>query len=236
MIPPKHNGAFAAAMETLLRVYARPVNPRYPVVCLDEAGKELQAFTREPWPLTAGHPRREDSEVQRLGYAALFLWVAPFQGIRQIMVRPRRTKHDFALVLRDLVAAFPAAERITLVVDTLNIHTPGALYEAFSPEEAAAINAKLEWVCTPKHGSWLNLAEQEWSVRRRQCLTRKIADLASLAREVAAWGADHNAQATTVVWTFTVADARARLPHVYPALLAPDHPEDPITHPSTNPP
>jgi hypothetical protein len=232
MIPPKHNGAFAAAMESLLRVYARPVDPRFPVVCLDEAGKELQAFTREPLPMTAGHPRREDSEVQRLGYAALFLWVAPFQGQRQITVRPRRTKHDFALVVRDLVAAFPGAERITLVVDNLNIHTPGALYEAFPPEEAAAINAKLEWIHTPLHGSWLNLAEQEWSALRRQCLDRKIPDLATLEQEVAVWEADHNALATTVIWTFTVEDARARMPHVYPALPHPNRAVDPFVNPT----
>jgi hypothetical protein len=232
MIPPKHNGAFAAAMESLLRVYARPVDPRFPVVCLDEAGKELQAFTREPLPMTAGRPRREDSEVQRLGYAALFLWVAPFQGQRQITVRPRRTKHDFALVLRDLVAAFPGAERITLVVDNLNIHTPGALYETFPPEEAAAIHARLEWIHTPLHGSWLNLAEQEWSALRRQCLDRKIADLATLEQEVAVWEADHNALATTVIWTFTVENARARMPHVYPALPHADPVADPFVNPT----
>lgn len=225
MIPPAHDGAFVLAMERVLRVYARPADPRFPVVCLDESGKELQALLRAPIPLTPGRPRRVDHEVTRHGMAALFIWVAPLLGIRHITVRRRRTKRDFVLVLRDLVAAFPAAERITLVLDNLNIHAAKALYEFLPPEEAAAIDAKLEWVFTPKHGSWLNLAEPEWRVLRRQCLDRQIADLPQLDREVAAWEADHNAHPKPIVWRLTPAQARVRLPHVYPEPAPLDDPD-----------
>ncbi len=216
MIPATRLGSFVAAMERVLRVYERPVDPRFPVVCLDEAGTALREHVREPLPMTPGYPRREDCEEVRRGYADLFLWVAPFLGQRQILVTHRRTKQEFALVLRDLVSSFPEAERITLVLDNLNTHLPGALFEAFPPEEAAAIDAKLEWVFTPKHGSWLNLAEVEWSVLRRRCLNRRIPDEATLIREIAAWVADRNVEAVAYRWSFTPEDARRALPHAYP--------------------
>jgi hypothetical protein len=222
-------------MERVLRVYLRPVDPRIPVVCLDEAGTALREHVRAPLPMTAGHPVREDCEEARRGYADLFLWVAPFLGQRQIWVTHRRTKHEFALALRDLVAAFPEAERITLVLDNLNTHIPGALFEAFPPEEAAAIDARLEWVFTPIHGSWLNLAEVEWSVLRRRCLNRRIEDEATLIREIAAWVADRNAQAVAYRWSFTPEDARRALPHAYPKVAVTDIPaeEAVISHPTT---
>lgn len=222
MIPAQHLGSFVAAMERVLRVYARPVDPRFPVVCLDEAGTALREHVRDPLPMTAGQPVREDYEEVRRGYADLFLWVAPFLGRRQITVHHRRTKQEFAHVLREVVAAFPQAERITLVLDNLNTHHPGALFEAFPPEEAAAIDARLEWVYTPKHGSWLNLAESEWSVLRRRCLNRRIADEAALIREIAAWVTDRNAERVTYTWRFTPEDARRALPHCYPDLPATD--------------
>lgn len=205
-------------MERVLRVYGRPVDPRFPVVCLDEAGTALREHVRPPLPMTPGHPRREDTEEVRRGYADLFLWVAPFLGSRQITVTHRHTKQEFARVLRELVTAFPQAERITLVLDNLSTHQPGALFEAFPPEEAAAIDAKLEWVFTPKHGSWLNLAELEWSVLRRQCLARRIADAVTLRQEIAAWVADRNAERVTYQWHFTPEDARQALPHAYPVV------------------
>jgi hypothetical protein len=161
VIPAKKLGAFVAAMERVLRVYGRPVDPRFPVVCLDEAGTALRDHVRQPLPMTPGHPAREDYEEARNGFANLLLFVAPFLGYRQILVTSRQTKHEFAHALRALVESFPDAERITLILDNASTHQPGALFEAFSPEEAAAIDAKLEWVFTPKHGSWLNLAEVE---------------------------------------------------------------------------
>jgi hypothetical protein len=220
VIPASRLGSFVAAMERVLRVYQRPVDPRFPVVCLDEAGTALREHGRDPLPMTAGHPAREDCEEARKGYADLFLWVAPFLGIRQIWVAPRRTKHEFAWMLRELVAAFPDAERITLILDNLNIHLPGALFEAFPPAEAAAIDAKLEWVFTPVHGSWLNLAEVEWSVLRRRCLNRRIGDEATLIREIAAWVADRNAEAVAYRWNFTPEDARRAMPQSYPEVRA----------------
>jgi transposase len=225
VIPAQHLGSFVAAMERVLRVYGRSVDPRFPVVCLDEAGTALREHVRPPLPMRPGHPVREDYEEVRRGYADLFLWVAPFLGRRQITVTHRRTKQEFAYVLRELVQSFPDAERITLVLDNLNTHHPGALFEAFPPEEAAAIDAKLVWVYTPKHGSWLNLAEIEWSVLRRRCLNRRIADEATLIREIAAWVADRNAEAVTYSWRFTPEDARRALPHCYPVLAQTQDPE-----------
>jgi hypothetical protein len=235
VIPSGKLGTFVAAMERVLRVYQRPLNPRFPVVCLDEAGTALREHVRQPLPMTPGHPMREDAEEVRRGYADLFLWVAPFLGIRQIWVTHRRTKHEFAQALRDLVAAFPEAERITLVLDNLNTHIPGALFEAFPPEEAAAIDAKLEWVFTPIHGSWLNLAEVEWSVLRRRCLNRRIGDEATLRREIAAWVADRNADGVTYRWGFTPQDARAAMPHAYPDVHTTGFPAEKALdhHPST---
>ena len=168
MIPAQHLGAFVAAMERVLRVYGRPLDPRVPVVCLDEAGTALREHVREPLPMQPGQPAREDSEEVRRGYADLFLWVAPFLGQRQITVHQRRTKQEFALTVRDLAAAFPEAERITLVLDNLSTHQPGALFAAFPPDEAAAIDAKLEWVFTPK--AW-ELAESRRNRMERAAAT-----------------------------------------------------------------
>lgn len=222
MIPATKLGSFVAAMERVLRGYARPVDPRFPVVCLDEAGTALREHVRQPLPMTPGHPRREDYEEARGGFANLLLFVAPFLGYRQILVTSRQTKHEFAHALRHLVASVPEAERSTLVLDNASTHQPGALFEAFSPEEAAAIDAKLEWVFTPKHGSWLNLAEVEWSVLRRRCLKRRIGDEATLIREIAAWVADRNAEGVAYSWRFTPEDARRALPHCYPAVATTD--------------
>lgn len=217
MIPPEDDAAFAAAMEDVLAVYARPIDAARPLVCFDEAGKELTAHTRPPLPASPGQPAREDTEYARGGKANLFLACAPHLGWRQISVTERRTGVDFAHALRTLVdQTFPAAERIVLVLDNLNTHRPASLYQAFPPTEARRILERLEWHFTPVHGSWLNIAELEWAVLTRQCLDRRIPTPEQLAAEVAAWVAARNAAATRVAWRFTLDQARETLAHVYP--------------------
>jgi DDE superfamily endonuclease len=217
MIPPGANGACVAAMEDILAVYARPVDAARPLVCFDEAGKDLKAHTRPPQPARPGRAAREDSEYARNGSRNLFLACAPHLGWRQISVTAHRTAIDFAHALRELVdRQFPAAERIVLVLDHLNTHTPAALYQAFPPAEAWRILERIEWHYTPTHGSWLNMAELEWSVLARQCLARRIPDQATLEQEVAAWVAERNAERLTTSWHFTQEAARTRLAWLYP--------------------
>lgn len=204
-------------MEDVLRVYARPPDPARPLVCFDEAGKELRADVRSPRSPAPGRPAREDAEYDRHGSANLFLWVAPHLGRRQITVTTQRTAVDWAHAMRDLVdGAFPDAEQIVLVVDNLNTHDPASLYKAFPPAEAARIWSRLELHYTPTHGSWLNMAELELSVLARQCLARRIPDHATLAREVAAWAEARNRAGLRIAWRFTVEDARSTLTHLYP--------------------
>ncbi len=218
MIPPGANAAFVAAMEAVLAVYARPPDTRFPLVCFDEAGKDLKAHTRPPQPVAPGRVAREDSEYARDGSRNLFLACAPHLGWRQIRVTTRRTAIDFAHALRELVdRQFPEAERIVLVLDQLNTHTPAALYQAFPPAEAWRILERIEWHYTPTHGSWLNMAELEWSVLARQCLARRIPDQATLEAEVAAWVAARNAERVTLSWHFTKEAARTRLAWLYPS-------------------
>jgi hypothetical protein len=217
LIPPQANAAFAAALEDILAVYARPVDPRRPLVCFDEAGKDLKAHPRPPQPAAPGQLAREDSEYARAGSRNLFLSYAPHLGWRQIGVTERRTAVDFAHALRALVEIhFPDAERIVLVTDQLNTHTPAALYQAFPPADAWRILQRLEWHYTPTHGSWLNMAELELSVLARQCLDRRLPDQATLKTEVAAWVAARNAEAVTASWHFTKEEARQRLHWLYP--------------------
>jgi hypothetical protein len=204
-------------MEDVLAVYARPLDARRPLVCFDEAGKDLKAHTRSPQPAAPGRDAREDSEYARAGSRNLFLCYAPALGWRHIAITERRTARDFAHAIRELVDRhFPAAERIVLVLDQLNTHTPAALYQAFPPAEAWRILERLEWHYTPTHGSWLNMAELELSALARQCLARRIPDQTTLATEVAAWVAARNAEAVTASWHFTQDDARQRLPWLYP--------------------
>jgi len=206
-------------MEDVLDVYARPPDPTRPLVCFDEGSKELHGEVRDPLPTIPGHPLCYDTEYVRHGTANLFLWCAPLLGQRGVMVTARRTRIDFAHAIRDLVdREFPHAERIVLVLDNLNTHDPPSLYLAFPPAEAKRLWDKLEVHHTPKHGSWLNIAEIELSVLGRQCLDRRIADHATLATEVAAWVADRNAAAVTIHWQFTTVDARTKLMHLYPVL------------------
>ena len=207
-------------MEDVLAVYARPVDPSRPLVCFDESGKDLKAHTRPPQGAVPGQPAREDSEYARNGSRNLFLAYAPHLGWRHLAVTSRRTALDFAHAIRELVDVhFPEADGIVLVLDNLNTHSPAALYAAFPPIEAWRLLQKLEWHYTPTHGSWLNMAELEWSVLSRQCLHRRIPDAATLESEVAAWVAERNAAHVTVDWHFTKEDARQRLHWLYP------HPE-----------
>ncbi len=206
-------------MEEILDVYTRPFDPRQPVICFDESSKQLTKEVAVPLPLESGRPVRYDTEYERNGVSAVLLAVAPLLNWRPIDVRAQRTAVDVAHCLRDLVEVhFPAAERITLVVDHRNTHTPASLYAAFPPAEARRIADKLEWHSTPKHGSWLNMAEIEFSILSRQCLDRRIPDQATLADEVAAWEAARNTSHATVQWRMTTADARIKLKHLYPVL------------------
>lgn len=217
MIPPQAHAAFVAAMEDILHVYARPHDPARPLVWFDECGKDLKGHARPPQPAAPGQVAREDSEYVRQGSVNGFLAYAPYLGWRHLQVTVRRTAIDVAHALRALVDVhFPQAEQIVLVTDNLNVHTPAALYQAFPPAEAWRIRQKLAWHYTPTHGSWLNMAELELSVLTRQCWSRRIPDLATLAQESAAWVAARNAAAITTSWHFTTADARDRLHWLYP--------------------
>ena len=206
-------------MEDVLDVYERPYDPRFPVVGMDETSTQLIAESRLPVPAAPGHPARVDYEYERRGVANLFLWVEPLAGRRHVDVTARRTKTDWAHFIRDLVDDhYPEAERVVLVLDNLNTHVGAALYETFPAAEARRLRAKLELHYTPKHGSWLNVAEIELSILTTQCLGRRIADRDLLAAEVAAWAARRNTQQATIDWQFTTADARIKLRHLYPRL------------------
>ncbi len=213
-------------MEDVLEVYTRPYDPRFPQVCMDETSKQLLAEVQLPLPqrpATSAHHgtlRREDYEYDREGTANLFLACEPLRGWRHVAVTARRTASDWAHFIRDLVdVVYPEAERVVLVLDNLNTHRAASLYEAFAPPEARRILERLEIHYTPKHGSWLDMAEIELSVLARQCLDRRINTRADLAREVAAWAAARNGAQVTINWRFTTADARIKLKHLYPTLI-----------------
>jgi hypothetical protein len=219
VIPPKANAEFVCAMEDVLEVYQRPYDPKRPQVCLDEASKQLVAQTRTPLPAEPGQPQREDYEYERRGTANLFMLFEPLAGQRQVKVTQRRTAVDFAYVLRELVDVhYPEADRIVLVLDNLNTHKVASLYEAFEPAEARRLIEKLEIHYTPKHGSWLNMAETELSVLSRQCLDRRIPDRGTLVYEVAIWQDQRNEAVCKVHWQFTTADARIKLHRLYPSI------------------
>ncbi len=206
-------------MEDVLDVYQRPPTPARPLVCFDETSKQLTKEVRRPLPPLPGHPACFDTEYERNGVANCFLGTAPLLGRRHVAVTDRRTRRDRAHQIKGLVDGhFPAAERIVLVLDNLNIHAPASLYEAFPPAEAKRLWDPLEVHYTPKHGSWLNIAELELSALSRPCFDRRLPDQTALAAEVAAWGAARNTAAVTVDWQFTAADARIKLKHRYPAL------------------
>ena len=217
-IPPKHNAEFVFHMENVLEVYQRPYDSRFPLICMDELSKQLTIETQTPLPAQPGRPECFDYEYVRNGTANVFAFTEPLTGWRHIAVTDHRTKTDWAHEIRKLVDVHrPQAERITLVMDNLNTHSLGSLYEAFPPEEARRIINRIEVVHTPKHGSWLNMAEIELSVLRRQCLDRRIPTAAGLAREVTAWEQPRNTRSMPVDWRFTTTNARIKLKRLYPS-------------------
>ena len=218
MIPAEASGEFVARMEDVLEVYHRPFDERRPLVCVDEVPVQLVGETRLPVPAAPGRPQRYDYEYVRNGTANLFLAFEPLLGWRAVEVTQRRTARDFAEFLRWLVEELHAdARKVVLVTDNLNTHTPGCLYEAFEPARARAIAERLEWHYTPKHGSWLNMAEIELAALAKQCLGRRIASAEELEREVSAWQQERNERGVEARWQFTTAKARVKLHRLYPS-------------------
>jgi DDE superfamily endonuclease len=219
VIAPEANAEFVAAMEEVLEVYQRPYDPNYPVVCLDESNKQQVKETRTPMAMEPGQAERFDYEYERNGVSNLFMVFEPLAARRQVTVTDQRTAMDYAAQLKALVdRQYPHARKILVVQDQLNTHRAASLYKAFEPGEARRLLNKLEFHFTPKHGSWLNMAEIELSVLARQCLERRIPDQESLRQEVSAWQQSRNAQQRTVDWQFTTADARTKRKRLYPSI------------------
>ncbi|MGH8291815.1 MAG: IS630 family transposase [Steroidobacteraceae bacterium] len=219
VIPPDANAAFVASMEDVLEVYQRPHDPSCPVVCLDETSKQLIGETRTPIPARPSRPARHDYEYARNGVANLFMLFAPLEGWRHVKVTEHHAAVDYAQILKDLSDThFPEASKIVLVQDNLSTHKPASLYEAFAAPEARRLVERFEWHYTPKHGSWLDLAESELGTLSAQCLDRRIPDQQTLIKEVAAWQANRNKNHTKADWHFTTANARVKLKRLYSAL------------------
>jgi len=220
VIPPEADGEFAAHMELVLDTYHRPYDSKYPVVCMDEQPIQLLKETRTPIPATKSHPRRVDYEYERCGTASIFMFCEPLASWRQVSVRERRTKIDWAMEVEELLKTrYASAEKVILVCDNLNTHTWGAFYEAFDPERARAIVRRLEFCYTPKHGSWLNIAENELSSMTRQCVTgRRFATIDQLRSETSAWHTASNTAQRGIGWQFKIDDARIKLKSIYPKL------------------
>jgi hypothetical protein len=220
-LPAEPSGEFVWHLEDVLAVSTRPYDPRRPQVCLDETSVQLVAETRTPLPTAPGRPACYDDEDERHGQCALFMLNEPLRGWREVVVGDHRRAVEWAQVIQHLVDVhYPAAEQLVLVMDPLNTHTPASLDEAFEPTEAQRLAAKLEIHPTPTHGSWLNMAEVELAVLAKQCLDRRIPDLARLASEVAAWEQARNRTPTRIDWRFTTTDARIRLKRLYPSHLS----------------
>jgi hypothetical protein len=217
VIAPEANSAFVANMEDVLEVYQRPRDPERPVVCLDETSKQLILETRAAVPAKPGRKARHDYEYERNGVANLFMLFAPLEGWRRVKVTDRHAAVDYAHVLKDLSDVhFPGASRIVLVQDNLSTHKTASLYEAFPPDEARRLVERFEWHYTPKHGSWLDMAESELGVLATQCLDRRIPNKQTLAREVSAWQDNRNKHHAKADWQFRTADARVKLKRLYP--------------------
>ncbi len=217
VIAPEASAAFVANMEDVLEVYQRPHDPLRPVVCLDETSKQMIVETRPPLPAAPGRKARHDYEYERNGVANLFMMFAPLEGWRHVKVTDRHAAIDYAHALRDLSDThFPGAAKIVLVQDNLSTHKPASLYEAFPPSEARRLVERFEWHYTPKHGSWLDMAESELGVLSTQCLDRRIPDKQTLISEVAAWQDNRNTHHAKADWQFTTADARIKLKRLYP--------------------
>jgi hypothetical protein len=219
VIPPKQSGEFVAHMEDVLDIYHQPYDPENPKVNMDEQPVQLIKETRTPIPAEQGKPERFDNEYERNGTANIFMFTEPLAGVRYVSVRERRTAVDWAYEIRDLLQNhYPEAKRVLLVCDNLNTHGIGSLYEAFPPDEARALAARLEIHYTPKHGSWLNIAEIELSVLTMQCLDRRIPDIETLKKEVNAWEKERNGAQKGVNWRFATDDARIKLKRLYPRI------------------
>lgn len=204
-------------MENVLETYRQPYAANEPVICMDEVSVQLVGETRQEIPMGPGEPVRCDYEYERKGTANIFMVCEPLKGFRQVTVTERRTRMDWAKLIRDVVdVIYPHAKRIKLVMDNLNTHGFASLYETFEPVEARRIMKRLDIIHTPKHGSWLNMAEIELSVLTRQCLSRRMGDVVELKREVTAWESDRNRSQTGVDWHFTAEDARIKLKRLYP--------------------
>ena len=218
MIAPKANAAFVANMEDVLEVYQRPHNQKRPLVCLDETSKQLIAETRVPIPMKPGQTARHDHEYERNGVANLFMMFAPLEGWRHVKVTDRHAAVDYAQALKDLSDThFPGAEKIVLVQDNLSTHTTASLFAAFPAAEARRLAERFEWHYTPKHGSWLDMAESELGILSTQCLDRRIPDKTKLIEEVTAWQENRNKHHAKADWQFTTADARVKLKTLYPS-------------------
>lgn len=205
-------------MEMVLDVYKRPYDPHYPVVCMDESPKQLIAETKVAIPASPGQPAKYDYEYRRCGVCNIFLVCEPLAGKRMVTITERKTKQNWACFLEEIADQYESAEKITLVMDNLNTHSPGSLYETFEPDQAKAIWDRFEFVYTPKHGSWLNMAEIELNVLTGQCLNRRIDDIAVVRQEVRAWQEFRNNNNAKVNWQFTTEDARIKLSRLYPTL------------------
>ena len=218
-IPPKANAAFVSCMEDVLQVYARPYDPARPVVCMDETNKQLIGEVCEPLPTQAGQVQKIEHEYVRNGVAQIFLEVEPLNGRRHVEVGERRTRKDWAKFIRGMLQErYPDAERVVLVMDNLNTHGIESLYATYEPKLALALAERLEIHYTPKHGSWLNIAEIELSALCGQCLNRRIPDLKTMRSEVASWERDRNNRQSEVHWHFTTSDARVKLRTLYPKI------------------
>lgn len=218
VIPPKADSEFVANMEEVLETYEKPYNAAYPVIGMDEQPVQLVKETRQPIAASKDHPCRVDYEYERAGTASIFMFTEPLSGWRQATARPRRTKADWAAEVADLLEGrYAEAKKVILVCDNLNTHTKGAFYEVFEPEKARQLVRRIEFCYTPKHGSWLNVAENELSAMTRQCLAhRRIGDIETLQREIGAWSQDVNQRQCGVDWQLKIDDARYKLKSVYP--------------------
>lgn len=222
VIPPEKNAEFVAGMEEVLEIYAHPYNPRQPLVCMDEQPFQLLLETRVPIAATKEHGRRVDYEYERNGTASIFMFAEPLSGFRQATARERRTKTDWAFEVAHLLdTRYAECDKITLVMDNLNTHTKGAFYEAFEPEVARAYVKRIDFVYTPKHGSWLNIAECELSCLSSQCFAdRRIGHLSELQTEISAWATRTNEKFRVVDWQFKIDDARRKLKRFHPTFKA----------------
>lgn len=220
VIPPEADAEFVAGMEQVLDTYAQPYDPACPVLCMDEQPVQLLKETRTPIPATAGHGRRVDYEYERAGTANIFMLTEPLASWREVSVRETKTKADWALEMAQLLEGrYAACEKVIVVCDNLNTHTKGAFYEVFQPQRARRLVQRLELRHTPKHGSWLNIAENELSAMTRQCVSgRRFADAQTLRQETSAWSSDINSQQKGVDWQMKVDDARIKLKSVYPKI------------------